>query len=94
MMVALSGCIFGGGAPGKSEVQHALEQLAKDNPILFGDGVKPVVKDTKCTKVGNDIYDCATSLAVSNDPEAHTVTVRMTKLDGKWQAQITNMFSG
>jgi len=82
---------MGGGAPGKAEVQQALNDAAQENPILFGQDAKP---DAKCTKVDKDIYDCATSLAMFGDPQPHTVTVRMTKLNGKWHAQITNMFGG
>ena len=87
--VTLASC---GGTPGKSEVQTALENMAKENPILFG-SAKPVVKDTKCTKVSDDVYNCTTSLATSEDPEPHTVTVKMTKLNGKWEAQI-NLLGG
>lgn len=86
--LALAAC--GGGAPGKSEVQDAMNRYAAENKLLFGDD-KPVVKDAKCTKTGNDTYSCITSLATSSDPEAHTVTVQLTKLNGKWQAQITQL---
>ena len=89
----MSGCgLFGGGAPGKAEVQKALENLAAENPLLFG-SAKPVVKDAKCTKVSDDVYNCTTSLATSDGPEAHTVTVKMTKLNGTWEAQI-NILGG
>jgi len=85
---ALSAC---GSTPGKSDVQGALERFSKENPILFGSD-KPIVKDTKCTKTGNDTFDCVTSLATSSDPQPHTITVKLTKLNGKWTAQITNLF--
>ena len=92
-ILLVSGCgLFGSGAPGKSDVQKALENSAQQNPLLFG-SAKPVVKDTKCAKVSDDIYNCTTSLAMSDDPEAHTVTVKMTKLNGKWEAQI-NILGG
>jgi len=90
--VVLSGCgFFGGGAPSKGDVQAAVQRLAKEEPMLFGSDT-PVIKDAKCTKTGNDTYDCVTSLALSSAPdEAHTVTVKMTKLSGQWTAQIPNI---
>jgi hypothetical protein len=84
---ALSAC---GGSPGKGDVQEALERLAKDEPMMFGSD-KLVVKDAKCTEKGKDTYECITLLAASSDPDAHPVTVRMTKLDGKWTAQVANV---
>ena len=80
----------GGGSPGKSDVQGAVERLAKEQSMMFG-GDTPIVKDTKCTESGNDAYVCVTALATSSDPDAHAVTVKMTKLSGQWTAQIANV---
>jgi hypothetical protein len=87
--VALAGCgVFGGGAPGKAEVQKGMEELAKEVPILFGTD-KPVVKDAKCTKVAKDMYDCVVQLATSSAPDQPlTQNVKLTKLSGKWHAQM------
>ncbi len=84
---ALTAC---GGAPGKAEVQKGLENLAKEVPMLFGSD-KPVVKDAKCTKAGNDTYNCVVQLSTSSDPSAMTTNVRLTKLGGQWHAQMTSM---
>jgi hypothetical protein len=91
--VSLAACgMFGGGAPGKKEVQTAVDRMAKDTPILFGSD-KPIVKDAKCTKAGTDTYSCVVSLATSSDPKPRTVNVQLTKLSGEWQAQMTGLGS-
>ena len=91
--IVLTGCVGGGGGggPSKKDVQGAVEKLAVESPMLFGDD-KPIIKETTCSKTGKDMYDCVSSLAVASAPdEAHTVTVKMTKLGGKWTAQIPNI---
>jgi hypothetical protein len=86
MAVALTAC----GTPGKSDVQGAVDRLAKDMSTPWGSD-KPIVKDTKCTKAGNDTFSCVTSIATSSYPKPMTVTLQLTKLNGQWQAQVTNM---
>jgi hypothetical protein len=87
--LALTGC--GGAGPSKAVVQTSVEALAKENPFLFGED-QPIIKEASCSKTGKNTYDCVTSLALSSAPdEAHTVTVKMTKLGGKWTAQIPNI---
>jgi len=67
-----------------------MDRLAKDTPILFGSD-KPIVKDAKCTKAGNDTYDCVASIATTSDPQPNTVNLRLTKLNGQWTAQMTGI---
>lgn len=87
--LALSGC--GGAAPTKAAVQTAVDTLAKENVLLFGED-QPIINEATCSKTGKDMYDCVTLMALSSEPEAVlTVTVKMTKLGGKWTAQIPNI---
>lgn len=89
-LTVLTAC-GGGGAPGKKDVQKAVEALTVEQPYLFGDD-KPIINDTKCTKTGKDHFECVSSLSVSSAPtEIHPVTIMMTKLSGKWVAQIPNI---
>lgn len=88
--VLLTGC-GGGGAPTKEDVQEATEALAAAQPDLFGDD-KPLIKETTCSETGKDMYDCVTILGFESEPDyAQTITVKMTKLGGKWTAQIPNI---
>lgn len=87
--LALSAC--GGGAPTKKDVQEAVERLAVEQPIYFGED-KPIIHDASCTKVGKESYDCVTSMGFSSEPNAAmTVTVKLTKLNKQWTAQIPNI---
>jgi hypothetical protein len=89
--IVLVGCgMFGGGAPGKTQVQAAMDRMAKETPILFGTD-KPIVKDAKCSKAGNDTFACVVSMATSSEPQPRTVNVQMTKLSGEWHAQMTGL---
>jgi hypothetical protein len=89
--IVLAGCgIFGGGAPGKVQVQSALDRMAKENPILYGTD-KPIVKDAKCSKTGDDSYTCVVQMATTSEPEPQTRNVQLTKLSGEWHAQMTGL---
>jgi hypothetical protein len=89
--IALAACgMFGGGAPGKVEVQAAMDRMAKETPILFGTD-KPIVKDAKCAKAGDDMYACVVSYATSSEPEPQTRNVQLTKLNGEWHAQMKGL---
>lgn len=88
--IAVSACGVGGG-PGKREVQKGLEELAKETPLFWGNE-KPLVKDAKCKKAAEGIYDCTAVLAVSSRPdETMTQSIKLTKLKGKWHAQMNNL---
>jgi hypothetical protein len=79
-----------GGPPGKGQVQKAMDQYAKATPMMFG-SAKPVVKDAKCAKAGQDMYTCVAAIATTKDPQPMTVSLRLTKLNGKWTAQLTGL---
>ena len=82
--VALASC---SASPGKSQVQKGLNELAKESPLLFG-SEKPIVRDAKCKKTGNDIYDCTATIAVASMAKPMTATLQLTKLSGAWHASI------
>lgn len=81
--MTLAAC--GDATPTNKDVQAAVDRLAAAQPGLFGDD-KPIINDAKCTKVGNETFDCVTSMEIAT--AAMTVTVKLTMLNKEWTAQI------
>ena len=94
IVLALLPLVACGGSrgPSKSEMQKALNRVAKDTPwvsaILGNEKIE--VKESKCAKAGDDIYDCGVSIRTSGGGKSKRIPVRVSKLDGEWQAELRN----
>jgi len=88
VLLLLSGC--GDSGPSRSEAAEALDNLAAQVAGMIG--TKPTqkvdVRDLKCTKVSDGIYDCQV-LARLNGAEV-TDRYKFSKLGGRWSAMHIN----
>lgn len=88
LLFSLAACNAG---PSKSDAEAALGDLVTNVSALLGsrtmEPIKVNVSDLKCTKAGDDIYNC-TVLLNMNGQEAQD-NYRFTKLGGKWRAEHT-----
>jgi len=87
LAAGLAAC--GDAAPGSSDIEEALNRMAGENAILWGD-MTFAVTDSTCTEAGEKVWTCDV-LADDSDGGTMRGRFRLVYLGEAWQAEAEGM---